>query len=29
MKSIVLTDAQARELAIKHFFNRALRAAHA
>ncbi len=29
MKSIVLTDAQAREHAIRHFFNRALRTAHA
>ena len=29
MKSIVLTDAQAREHAIRHFFNRALRAARA
>jgi type I restriction enzyme R subunit len=29
MKSIVLSDPQARELAIRHFFNRALRAARA
>jgi len=29
MKSIVLTDAQAREHATRHFFNRALRAARA
>ena len=29
MKSIVLTDAQAREHAIRHFFNRALRASRA